>query len=232
LAILELSPDRFSPNAALRPVVQDAILPTVASVLGPSELLYHAQIRDLYKHFGVFRPCLLPRPNAVLVDRRTERLMEKLRVSIDDLLHGGPAALKAAAAHAGDEADLRGRTTAKLASIAASLAELHGLLESETRDTGLLKAAEKMAETLNAGEARLHERLEQFLLRRAETASGQAERIGQTLWPNGSPQERWLGWLAPLVSQYGPEAPTWVARQMTLDASHIHVIHLGAMNTG
>ncbi len=232
LAVLDRSPGRFSPNAALRPVVQDAILPTVASVLGPSELLYHAQIRDLYGHFGVFRPCLLPRPSAVLVDRRTGRLMEKLRVGIDDLLHGGPTALKAAAAHAGDESDLRGRTTAKLAAVSASLAELHGLLDSETRDTGLLRAAEKMAESLNAGEAKLHERLEQFLLRRAETASGQAGRIAQALWPNGSPQERWLGWLAPLVAQYGPEAPAWVARQMTLDASHIHVIHPGAMNAG
>jgi uncharacterized protein YllA (UPF0747 family) len=232
VSALGREPERFSPNAALRPVVQDAMLPTVASVLGPSELLYHAQIRDLYKHFGVFRPCLLPRPNAVLIDRRTERLMEKLHVDINDLLRDGPVAVKDAAARAGDESDLRGRMTAKLAAISASLADVHRLLEDETRDTGLLKAAEKLAESLSAGELKLHERLDQYLLRRSETASGQADRIGQTLWPSGTPQERWLGWLAPLVSQYGPGAPAWVAHQMSLDASHVHVIRLGEMNAG
>ena len=43
LEILESEPERLSPNALLRPVFQDAILPTTAYVGGPAEIAYFAQ---------------------------------------------------------------------------------------------------------------------------------------------------------------------------------------------
>src|SRR5580704_14517791 len=49
LAILETEPERLSPNALLRPVFQDAILPTSAYVGGPSEVAYFAQSQVLYE---------------------------------------------------------------------------------------------------------------------------------------------------------------------------------------
>ena len=39
----------LSPNALLRPVVQDSILPTVAYVGGPAELAYLAQSEVMYR---------------------------------------------------------------------------------------------------------------------------------------------------------------------------------------
>ena len=49
LAILEETPERISPNALLRPVFQDAILPTAAYVGGPAEVAYFAQSAVLYE---------------------------------------------------------------------------------------------------------------------------------------------------------------------------------------
>ena len=49
LAILDAEPERLSPNALLRSVFQDSILPTSAYVGGPSEVAYFAQSQVLYE---------------------------------------------------------------------------------------------------------------------------------------------------------------------------------------
>ena len=63
-ARLRRSPPDFSPDAALRPVVQGAALPVVAQVAGPSELLYLAQARGLHARAGLPAPVLVPRLEA------------------------------------------------------------------------------------------------------------------------------------------------------------------------
>ncbi|MDP9052040.1 MAG: bacillithiol biosynthesis cysteine-adding enzyme BshC, partial [Acidobacteriota bacterium] len=49
LRILEEKPERLSPNALLRPVFQDTILPVTAYVGGPAEVAYFAQGAVLYE---------------------------------------------------------------------------------------------------------------------------------------------------------------------------------------
>lgn len=58
---LELTPERFSPAALLRPVIQDAILPSIAYVAGPTEARYLAQTDELYAWAGVPRSRVVPR---------------------------------------------------------------------------------------------------------------------------------------------------------------------------
>jgi bacillithiol synthase len=76
-AMAAAHPERFSPNVLVRPIVQDAILPTVLTVLGPAELAYHAQLADAYGFFAVPRPSVLVRHMATIVDAKTQRLLEK-----------------------------------------------------------------------------------------------------------------------------------------------------------
>jgi N-acetyl-alpha-D-glucosaminyl L-malate synthase BshA len=57
---LELVPERLTPAALLRPIVQDAILPTIAYVAGPTERRYLAQTDELYAWAEV------PQPRVVL----------------------------------------------------------------------------------------------------------------------------------------------------------------------
>ena len=49
LAILDYTPERLSPNALLRPVFQDFLLPTQAAIGGPAEIAYFSQSQVLYQ---------------------------------------------------------------------------------------------------------------------------------------------------------------------------------------
>ncbi|RPI05965.1 MAG: bacillithiol biosynthesis cysteine-adding enzyme BshC, partial [Zetaproteobacteria bacterium] len=79
------TPERFSPNVALRPVVQDTLFPTLAYVAGPGELAYFAQLRPVYDLFGVPMPAVVPRATLSLVDPRSARLLERFRLGLREL---------------------------------------------------------------------------------------------------------------------------------------------------
>lgn len=85
---LDAYPLSFSANVLLRPVVQDALLPTVAYVAGPSEVAYLGQAQVLYSALGRPMPAVFPRSGFTLLDRRTGRWMEKYRLEVDDVWQG------------------------------------------------------------------------------------------------------------------------------------------------
>jgi bacillithiol biosynthesis cysteine-adding enzyme BshC len=78
----------FSPNALLRPLVQDTLLPTIACIAGPSELAYHGQTRVLYPEFGRPGPVLFPRAGFTLIDPRVRKLLDKYRLGVEDVWRG------------------------------------------------------------------------------------------------------------------------------------------------
>lgn len=51
----------LTPNVALRPAVQDAVLPTVTMAVGPGEAAYLAQLREVFEGLGVRPACPVPR---------------------------------------------------------------------------------------------------------------------------------------------------------------------------
>ena len=87
-AWIKKRPLDFTPNALLRPIVQDSLLPTLAYVAGPSELAYLAQAQAVYPKFGRSMPVVFPRAGFTLLDRRVERLMGKYTLSLDDAWQG------------------------------------------------------------------------------------------------------------------------------------------------
>ncbi|MHC4839803.1 MAG: bacillithiol biosynthesis cysteine-adding enzyme BshC [Planctomycetota bacterium] len=67
-AELRKDPARFTPNVILRPLLQNAIFPTVAYVGGPAEIAYHSLLKGLHRHLKLFFPILFPRLSMTLVD--------------------------------------------------------------------------------------------------------------------------------------------------------------------
>ena len=72
LEILQAEPERFSPNALLRAVFQDFILPTSAYIGGPAEIAYFAQSEVLYDRILGRATAILPRLSATLVEPKIE----------------------------------------------------------------------------------------------------------------------------------------------------------------
>ena len=78
----------LSPNALLRPVVQDSMLPTVAYIGGPAEIAYLAQSEALYRSaIGAHAGGGAARGFTIL-DSRSAKLMERYRLSLGDFFHG------------------------------------------------------------------------------------------------------------------------------------------------
>jgi bacillithiol synthase len=85
---IESHPESFSPNALLRPVMQDTLLPTAAYVGGPAEIAYFAQNRVLYDRLLGRMPAIVPRASFTIVEPAVQRLLTRYSLSIEDIFHG------------------------------------------------------------------------------------------------------------------------------------------------
>jgi bacillithiol biosynthesis cysteine-adding enzyme BshC len=82
------NPTRYSTDAALRPLLADAALPVVASVLGPGETAYQGMLKPLYELYGLPQPLLYPRHSYTIVPQREAERVRAYELSIADILAG------------------------------------------------------------------------------------------------------------------------------------------------
>jgi bacillithiol synthase len=90
LAILDATPERLSPNALLRPVFQDFLLPTAAYIGGPAEIAYFAQSQVLYDAILGRTTPVIPRLSATLVEPTVATVLARHEVSLEDVLSTHP----------------------------------------------------------------------------------------------------------------------------------------------
>ncbi|MGH9741400.1 MAG: bacillithiol biosynthesis cysteine-adding enzyme BshC [Candidatus Acidiferrum sp.] len=85
---IESAPEQFSPNALLRPVVQDFLLPTAAYIAGPAEISYFAQADVIYKKLLGRMPVILPRAAFTILDAKAEKLLRRYGLKVEDVWRG------------------------------------------------------------------------------------------------------------------------------------------------
>jgi uncharacterized protein YllA (UPF0747 family) len=75
----------LEPNVLLRPVVERAMLPTVAYVAGPAEQAYFAQSTAVADALGMARPVAVPRWSGVIVEPHVQRILDRYQLDVDAL---------------------------------------------------------------------------------------------------------------------------------------------------
>ena len=76
----------YSTDAALRPLLADSLLPTIANILGPSELAYHAMLLPLYRQWEIPQPLAIPRQGATIISKADFELLGGLEIEISEAL--------------------------------------------------------------------------------------------------------------------------------------------------
>jgi bacillithiol biosynthesis cysteine-adding enzyme BshC len=184
---LENQPLAFSASALLRPIVQDVLLPTVAYVAGPSELAYHGQTQALYPFFGRPQPVIFPRAGFTLVDHRIERLLEKYRLTVEDVWQGGEHLRRKIAASALAEGWSE-RFEQSERDLTALLERLRH--DIQTLDPTLLDTLQHAEEKMKYQMERLRGKISRAALQRSETLLRHEQSLMRFLMPNRELQER------------------------------------------
>lgn len=82
--LISQTPERLSPNALLRPLLQEFLLPVCAYVGGPAEIAYHAQLQELFNSFGRDLPILIPRLSATFREAPIRKSMGELPFAFEE----------------------------------------------------------------------------------------------------------------------------------------------------
>ncbi|MGV6828594.1 MAG: bacillithiol biosynthesis cysteine-adding enzyme BshC [Flavobacteriales bacterium] len=82
---LQNHPERFSPNALLRPLYQEVVLPNLAYLGGGGELAYWFQLKDYFEELKIPFPILLLRNSVLVVSAKISKKLKKLDVPVEKL---------------------------------------------------------------------------------------------------------------------------------------------------
>jgi uncharacterized protein YllA (UPF0747 family) len=210
---------KWSPNVLLRPLVQDALLPTVTYIGGPAEVAYLAQAAAIYETLKRPMPPIFPRISATLIEPRVARIAEKYAVSLEDVFQGREfLRRKAVSATADDSAFARVSTA-----VDAELDTLRPLLSAvdETLAGALDTSRQKMHHQVES----LHGKYVHAVARRNEVIERHLDTICNSLFPAKKLQERVLN-ISSFVARYGFEIIPRLQERLSLDTSEHQVVEL------
>lgn len=187
---LATRPLDFSPNVLLRPLIQDSLLPTLAYVAGPAEVAYLAQAQALYHAIGRPQPVVFPRAGFTLVDARSERLMEKYKLQLQDIWQGEE--------HLSGKVAATGFAEGWSENFDQSERELEQLLQRlqtdiEQLDPTLLDTLAHAKEKMKYQLERLRGKLTRAALARSDLLQRHVQALSRFLMPHKDLQERRVG---------------------------------------
>ena len=218
---VERTPEHFSPNVLLRPIVQDTLFPTICYVAGPNELAYLGQLRDVYAHFDVPMPLMYQRATATIVDSATLRFLTKYDLPLEALQPQDEAALNQLlqdqlppTVEQALTAWSRRSSTSGWRQLAAAVPQIDPTLEGTVKST-----LGRMQHDLRT----LHNKVIQAAKRRDETLRRQFQRAQALTFPNGHPQEREIGFVW-FCNRYGPALVDRLLEDLPLDMGHHWVL--------
>lgn len=214
LGILSAAPERLSPNALLRPVFQDCLLPTAAYIGGPAEIAYFAQSQVLYERILGRTTPVFPRLSATLIEPAIAKVMAQHELSLEDILtsHADELAHRLGARAIPIEGKQRLAATGN-----ALDGELDALLAwTESLDPGLGRSAGVAASKMQYQMNRLRRLAAHYQLEKEGSIRRHVDTLSFNLFPERHPQERSIGGIA-YLSRYGAPLLATLVEESTQD---------------
>lgn len=222
--------DKLSPNAFLRPVMQQYLLPNLAYAGGAAEIAYHAQMKPFFEKFALDMPLLLPRFGATVVEPGIHKAMGRLPFSFTHYKAREEHLLKEIASQ-----QLHEQHGADLSEVLENWKnESQRLFEQYFRDYAA--PGSSLDTSLNSSLRRVEKVGEQFAAkvlraqRRREKESHLCiQKVQNAIFPQGIPQERMLGWVF-LIAMYGEhftdDLITYLSSETLKKIRFHHIIYL------
>jgi len=194
-------PTRLSGNVLLRPVLESALVPTVAYLAGPSEIRYLALTQPVYERLGVPRQLPVPRWSGLVLEPRVTRVMEKYGATLDELLAEGNALESRIARQVYPEG-----TDTAFAALREAIERGYDPVvhAAATVDPTLERPASSARGQALHGLQELEKKLAQHARKRESIELAQVARARLSVRPEGKPQERVLS-MAGFLARYGAE---------------------------
>ncbi|WP_263411355.1 bacillithiol biosynthesis cysteine-adding enzyme BshC [Terriglobus tenax] len=221
-SLLAVSPERFSPNALLRPVFQDQILPTSAYIGGPAEIAYFAQSGVLYDAILGRRTVIMPRMSATLIEPAIEKVMAQHELSLGD----GFTRAEDLALRLGARAmPIEGKKKLQAAGNALDR-ELDALLGwMKSVDAELARSGEVSASKMRYQMNRLRRMSARFEQQKNDSLRKHADAITLNLYPEGHVQERAIAGIW-YLARTGDDFPSELVRHAGQECTGHKAIYL------
>jgi bacillithiol biosynthesis cysteine-adding enzyme BshC len=222
LEMVAEQPERFSPNVALRPLMQDYLFPTAAYVGGPGEIAYFAQIEPLYDWLEIPMPVIYPRVSGTIVESKIRKVLDRYELSLPEVQQELGALFKQVIIDYGD-VDVEGEFDDALRYIHEAInhlkpiaGEVDQTLVSSTEATraALMKEMDKLKQKIIRAEKRNHDEI-----------SGQLQKAQTGLFPERQLQERYLSVLY-FLNKYSPSMLDDWRESFSLDTTAHQVVDL------
>jgi bacillithiol biosynthesis cysteine-adding enzyme BshC len=187
VALTDSSPQIFSPNVLLRPVVQDYLLPTLAYVGGAAEVAYFAQVAVLYEDFLRRITPIVLRFSATLIEAKPQALLERYKLSLADVFQGPEPLRETIGAHLLGR-DLQSSFDQAAAGVESSMAAVKEALAQ--LDKTLVESAQNAESKMLYQITSLRARAARAETRQSEVAERHARLLSNNLYPEKALQER------------------------------------------
>ncbi len=193
-------PDLLSTNALTRPLMQDYLLPVLATVLGPSEIAYWAILGPAFGEFGMRMPLVLPRQSFTYVEPAVAGLMDKYSLTPKQAIEEWEP-MRAEWLGNQDEWNLEEQFRRVKEQFAALYEPVMNTVSG--LQPGLARLAESNRDRIVEQISYLESRSADAIAKRHESSLRQWDRIRQSLTPLAKPQERVYGTIH-FWNRYGP----------------------------
>ena len=199
-----------SPNALMRPLYQEWLLPNLAYVGGGGELAYWLQLGSAFEHLGRPMPLLYLRNSILIQHHRLSKDLQKLDLSVTEFLSSSGEALKRQ--FLGKDTVLQAEGEALKAPLMEAVEQWNSALtesypelkqHAEALKVKMEKLAQRTAETRYRTQKRRHEEL-----------MGSIDRAVESIYPNGTFWERRASY-ADLVGILGQDPRDAIVEKMS-----------------